>query len=189
MKVYIFPGQGSQYPGMGLNLYKNNKKVANIFNSADAILDFKLSDYIFEGTEEQLKQTKISQLAIFVYSIACTKTIENFCPQAVAGHSLGEYSALVASQAISFEDCLLLIQERALAMQQAAEMIPGRMAAILGMDDNVIENVCESINEASEQKKVFLANYNCPGQAVISGTSLGIEEAIQALKNLNARRS
>ncbi len=217
--AYIFSGQGSQYVGMGLDLYRQNEAFATIFDSADDILKFKLSKCIFEGSDSDLKQTNIAQLAVFVYSIAYLKSLENSLPQGVAGHSLGEYSALVAAQAIKFEDCLLLIQERAKAMQEASKTLPGKMAAVLGLEDHIVENVCKEIYDTSSQKMnmlkipifidknsskidkklshnkrsdslkmVFLANYNCPGQAVISGTIDGVNEASKVLTKLGSKR-
>ncbi len=186
--AYIFPGQGSQHVGMGLDLYRQKKAFVAIFDSADDILKFKLSKYIFDGPESKLKQTSIAQLAVFVYSIAYLKQLENFSPQGVAGHSLGEYSALVATKSIKFEDCLLLIQERAKEMQKDSKILPGKMAAVLGLEDYIVENTCKEISDSSPRKMVFLANYNCPGQAVISGTIDGINEVSKTLTNLGAKR-
>lgn len=187
MRAYVFPGQGSQFPGMGYELYKNNKKAKEIFNYADEILGFKLSEIMFKGNEEELKSTEIAQLAIFIHSLAISKAMEIFRPEAVAGHSLGEYSALASVNSISLKDCLVLIKERALNMKKASEINPGKMAAIIGLDNNEIEKVCEDINQ-EESNKVYPANYNCPGQVVISGNEMGISLASEELKRRGAKR-
>lgn len=184
MKAYVFPGQGAQFPGMGQELYNNHTEVKNLFDEADDLLGFSLSQTMFEGSPEDLKQTKVTQPAIFLHSVAVAKTIDNFEPEAVAGHSLGEFSALVAAEALSFEDGLLLVSQRALAMQEACELTPSTMAAILGLEDELIESVCAEI-----QGIVVAANYNCPGQLVISGEIKAVETACEKLKAAGARRA
>lgn len=184
MKAYVFPGQGAQFPGMGQELYNNHTEVKNLFDEADDLLGFSLSQTMFEGSPEDLKQTKVTQPAIFLHSVAVAKTIDNFEPKAVAGHSLGEFSALVAAEALSFEDGLLLVSQRALAMQEACELTPSTMAAILGLEDELIESVCAEI-----QGIVVAANYNCPGQLVISGEIKAVETACEKLKAAGARRA
>lgn len=180
MNAYLFAGQGAQTAGMGKNLYLQNPKAARIFDQANEILGFNLTQIMFEGTDEDLKPTNITQPAIFVYAIALIASLEhNFNPQMAAGHSLGEFSALCACQAIAFEHALPLVQLRANAMQQACTLQPSAMAAIIGAPSNqIVEEVCKSI----ENEIVVPANYNCPGQLVISGTSAGIEQAIQILQ-------
>ena len=165
MNAYIFPGQGAQFSGMGLDLYENSDLAQELFEKANEILGFSITDIMFEGSAEQLKQTKVTQPAIFLHSVILAKTLgENFKPNMVAGHSLGEFSALVAAGALTFEDGLKLVSQRAQAMQKACEMQPSTMAAVLGLDDNVVEDVCNKIDGV-----VVAANYNCPGQLVISG--------------------
>lgn len=183
MKAYIFPGQGAQFVGMGKDLYEN-EKVRNLFDEANRILGFSITDIMFSGTADELKQTKVTQPAIFIHSVAVVKAASEFHPDMVAGHSLGEFSALVANQAISFEDGLKLVSKRALAMQKACEINPSTMAAILGLEDQVVEEVCASIEEV-----VVAANYNCPGQLVISGSMKGIEIACEKLKAAGAKRA
>ncbi len=183
MKAYIFPGQGSQFPGMGKELYEDTDKAAELFYSANKILGFNITDVMFEGTEE-LKQTKVTQPAIFLHSVVLALTTEDFNPEMVAGHSLGEFSALVANRAVSFEDGLKLIAKRAMAMQQSCELSPSTMAAILGLDDATVEEICKSIEEI-----VVAANYNCPGQVVISGSTKGIEIACDRLIEAGAKRT
>ncbi|HEY5691160.1 MAG TPA: ACP S-malonyltransferase [Cyclobacteriaceae bacterium] len=183
MRAYIFPGQGAQFVGMGKDLYEN-PAVKNIFDDANKILGFNITDIMFAGTADELKQTKVTQLAIFIHSVALAKAAAEFRPDMVAGHSLGEFSALVANQTLSFEDGLRLVSKRALAMQKACEINPSTMAAILGLDDKVVEEVCASINEV-----VVAANYNCPGQLVISGSMKGIEIACEKLKAAGAKRA
>lgn len=183
MRAYIFPGQGAQFVGMGKDLYEN-PTVKNIFDDANKILGFNITDIMFAGTADELKQTKVTQPAIFIHSVAIAKAAAEFKPDMVAGHSLGEFSALVANQALSFEDGLRLVSKRALAMQKACEINPSTMAAILGLDDKVVEEVCAGIDEV-----VVAANYNCPGQLVISGSMKGIEIACEKLKAAGAKRA
>ena len=183
MKAYIFPGQGAQFVGMGKDLYEN-PAVKNIFDDANKILGFSITDIMFAGTADELKQTRVTQPAIFIHSVAIAKSAASFSPDMVAGHSLGEFSALVANQALSFEDGLRLVSKRAQAMQKACEINPSTMAAILGLDDKVVEEICASIDEV-----VVAANYNCPGQLVISGSMKGIEIACEKLKAAGAKRA
>ncbi|MFH1004306.1 MAG: ACP S-malonyltransferase [Bacteroidota bacterium] len=186
MKAYLFPGQGSQFPEMGKELYENSALAKDLFEKANIILGYRITDIMFGGTEEELKQTKITQPAIFLHSVILAKTIgENFKPDAVAGHSLGEFSALVANQCLSFEDGLKLVFNRAMAMQKACEANPSTMAAILGIDDKVVEEICASITE----EIVVPANYNYPGQLVISGSVKGINIACEKLKAAGAKRA
>lgn len=188
MKAYIFPGQGSQFPGMGKDLYEKSSLAKELFEKANTILGFRISDVMFSGTEEELKQTKITQPAIFLHSVILAKTLgDSFQPNAVAGHSLGEFSALVASQALTFEDGLMLVFKRALAMQKACEQPPGTMAAILNLEDKVVETICAEISATGEV--VVAANYNCPGQLVISGTIRGVNTACEKLKAAGAKRT
>jgi [acyl-carrier-protein] S-malonyltransferase len=185
MKAYIFPGQGAQFTGMGKDLYENSALAKELFEQANEILGFRITDIIFEGTAEQLKETKVTQPAIFLHSVILAKTLgEEFQPQMVAGHSLGEFSALVANGALSFEDGLKLVSKRALAMQKACEIKPSTMAAVLGLADNVVEEVCASIDGI-----VVAANYNCPGQLVISGETSAVEQACEAMKTAGAKRA
>ncbi|HRK53242.1 MAG TPA: ACP S-malonyltransferase [Cyclobacteriaceae bacterium] len=183
MNAYIFPGQGAQFVGMGKDLYEN-PLVKNIFDDANKILGFNITDIMFGGTADELKQTKVTQPAVFIHSIAVVKAAQEFSPDMVAGHSLGEFSALVANQTLSFEDGLRLVFQRAIAMQKACEINPSTMAAILGLDDHVVEEVCAGIDEV-----VVAANYNCPGQLVISGSMKGIEIACEKLKAAGAKRA
>lgn len=185
MKAYVFPGQGAQFTGMGKDLYESSSKVKALFDSANDILGFDLTKVMFEGTAEEQKQTKVTQPAIFLHSVAVALSNETFQPDMVAGHSLGEFSSLVANQALKFEDALRLVSKRALAMQRACEINPSTMAAILGLDDKIVEEVCASI----EGEVVVAANYNCPGQLVISGTLKGIEIACEKLKAAGAKRA
>ncbi|MDZ4665914.1 MAG: ACP S-malonyltransferase [Bacteroidota bacterium] len=187
-KAYVFPGQGSQFPGMGKDLYESSTLAKQLFEQANDILGFKISDVMFSGTEEELKQTKITQPAIFLHSVILFKTKENESkPDMVAGHSLGEFSALVANKALSFEDALRLVYKRALAMQKACEMNPSTMAAILNLDDKIVEDICKEITAAGNV--VVAANYNCPGQLVISGSIEGINIACEKLKAAGAKRA
>jgi len=187
MKAYIFPGQGSQFPGMGKELFENNSTARKLFEDANSILGFRITDIMFNGTEEELKQTKVTQPAIFLHSVALASTIDNFKPDAVAGHSLGEFSALVANNTLTFEDALKLVYKRALAMQKACELNPSTMAAVLNLDDNIVESICKEIT--STGNIVVAANYNCPGQLVISGTVNGIQIACEKLKEAGAKRA
>lgn len=185
MKAYIFPGQGAQFSGMGKDLYEKYPQARHIFGKADVILGFEITKLMFEGTEEDLKQTKVTQPAIFLHSVVLARVLGNsFKPDMAAGHSLGEFSALVATGALSFEDGLRLVSSRAMAMQKACEAEPSTMAAIIGPDDEVVEKVCAELEET-----VVPANYNCPGQIVISGSVKGIELAIERLKELGAKRA
>lgn len=185
MKAYIFPGQGAQFTGMGKDLYENSPLAKEMFEKANEILGFRITDIMFEGTAEQLKETKVTQPAVFLHSVILAKTLgEEFQPQMVAGHSLGEFSALVANGALSYEDGLRLVSKRALAMQKACEIKPSTMAAVLGLADNVVEEVCASIDGI-----VVAANYNCPGQLVISGETSAVEKACEAMKEAGAKRA
>ncbi|WP_438989179.1 ACP S-malonyltransferase [Polaribacter sp.] len=185
MKAYIFPGQGAQFTGMGLDLYENSPLAKEYFEKANDILGFKITDIMFEGTAEQLKETKVTQPAIFLHSVILAKVLGNaFQPEMVAGHSLGELSALVANGVLTFEDGLQLVSKRALAMQKACEMQESTMAAVLGLDDNVVEKTCAEIDGV-----VVAANYNCPGQLVISGEIKAVEKACEVLTEKGARRA
>ncbi len=185
MKAYIFPGQGAQFTGMGKDLYENSSLAKELFQKANDILGFRITDIMFEGTAEQLKETKVTQPAIFLHSVILAKTLgEEFEPQMVAGHSLGEFSALVTNGTLSFEDGLILVSKRALAMQKACEITPSTMAAVLRLDDKIVEDVCASIDGV-----VVAANYNCPGQLVISGETSAVEKACEALLAAGAKRA
>lgn len=185
MKAYIFPGQGAQFPGMGKDLFEKSKTAYELFNIANEILGFKISDIMFNGSAEDLKQTSVTQPAIFLHSVILAISKGNeISPKMVAGHSLGEFSALVVNKSISFEDGLKLVSIRANAMQKACENNPGTMAAVLALDDDIVENVCKEINGI-----VVAANYNCPGQLVISGELKSIESACEKLKQIGARRA
>ena len=185
MKAYIFPGQGAQFTGMGLDLYQNSPLAQELFEQANDILGFSITDIMFEGSAEDLKQTKVTQPAIFLHSVILAKTLgDDFKPEMVAGHSLGEFSALVANGVLTFEDGLKLVSKRALAMQKACEAQESTMAAVLGLDDAVVEEVCASIDGI-----VVAANYNCPGQLVISGEIAAIDKACAALTEKGARRA
>lgn len=185
MNAYIFPGQGAQFSGMGLNLYENSPLAQELFENANDILGFHITDIMFEGSAEDLKETKVTQPAIFLHSVILAKTLgESFKPNMVAGHSLGEFSALVANGALTFEDGLKLVSQRAQAMQKACELQPSTMAAVLGLDDAVVENTCAAIDGI-----VVAANYNCPGQLVISGEIEAINKACETLKEKGARRA
>lgn len=185
MKAYVFPGQGAQFIGMGKDLYEASPIAQELFNKANDILDFNITEIMFEGTDEALKQTKVTQPAVFIHSVILAKVLGNdFQPDMVAGHSLGEFSALVASGYLSFEDGLKLVAQRAMAMQEACEAEPSTMAAILGMDDQDVESICKNIDAV-----VVPANYNCPGQLVISGSNKGIEIACEKAKEAGAKRA
>lgn len=185
MKAYVFPGQGAQFPGMGKDLYDNFDRARELFEEANEILGFRITDIMFNGTDEELRQTKVTQPAIFLHSTIMAATLgNNFMPQMVAGHSLGEFSALVANKSLTFGDGLRLVSKRAMAMQKACEASPSTMAAVLGLDDEVVEEVCKSIDDI-----VVPANYNTFGQIVISGTNEGIDRAIKLLTERGAKRA
>jgi len=185
MTAYIFPGQGAQFPGMGKDLYESSPLAKELFEKANLLLGFAITDIMFGGTEEDLRQTRVTQPAIFLHSVILVKCMgDRFHPDMVAGHSLGEFSALVASGALSFEDGLSLVAKRAQAMQKACELQPSTMAAVLGLDDKTVEDICKSIDDI-----VVPANYNSPGQLVISGTISGIEKAIEKLTAAGAKRA
>jgi [acyl-carrier-protein] S-malonyltransferase len=185
MKAYVFPGQGAQFVGMGKDLYDNSPEAKKLFERANEVLDFVITDLMFSGTDEDLKQTDVTQPAIFLHSVILAKTLGNdFKPDMVAGHSLGEFSALVAAGALPFEDGLQLVSKRAQAMQKACEAEPSTMAAILGLDDEVVEDVCQGIDAI-----VVPANYNSPGQIVISGSMKGIDQAVEQLSAKGAKRA
>jgi [acyl-carrier-protein] S-malonyltransferase len=185
MKAYVFPGQGAQFTGMGKDIYESTPEAKRLFDEANAILGFDITSIMFAGTADELKQTKVTQPAVFIHSVAVALSNDSFKPDMVAGHSLGEFSALVANKALSFSDGLKLVYKRAMAMQRACEINPSTMAAILGLDDHVVEEVCASIKE----EIVVAANYNCPGQLVISGSLKGIEIACEKLKAAGAKRA
>ena len=183
--AFVFPGQGSQFPGMGKNLYEQNETAKALFEHANTLLGFRITDVMFGGTEEELKQTKVTQPAIFLHSVIQFLTTPDLKPDMVAGHSLGEFSALIANKALSFEDGLLLVAKRAAAMQRACELNPSTMAAVLGMEDAKVEEICAAVTEGI----VVAANYNCPGQLVISGSIEGVTIACERLKAAGAKRA
>lgn len=186
MKAYVFPGQGAQFPGMGKELYEAHDLAKELFERANELLGYRITDIMFEGTEEQLRQTKVTQPAIFLHSAITARLMgSDFQPAMAAGHSLGEFSALVACGSIDFEDGLMLVYKRAMAMQKACELQPSTMAAVLGLADDVVESVCAAI----ENDVVVAANYNCPGQLVISGSFPGVEKACEALKEAGAMKT
>src|SRR5690554_6051645 len=185
MKAYVFPGQGAQFTGMGKDLYEKSALAKEMFEKANEILGFRITDIMFEGTAEELKQTKVTQPAVFLHSVILAATLgDSFKPDMVAGHSLGEFSALVANKTLLFEDALRLVSQRAMAMQKACEITPSTMAAVLGLEDTVVEEVCASVDGI-----VVAANYNCPGQLVISGEWSAVEEACELLKEKGAKRA
>lgn len=185
MKAYVFPGQGAQFTGMGKDLYEKSALAKEMFEKANEILGFRITDIMFEGTAEELKQTKVTQPAIFLHSVILAATLgDSFKPDMVAGHSLGEFSALVTNKTLSFEDALKLVSQRAMAMQKACEITPSAMAAVLGLEDQMVEEVCASVEGV-----VVAANYNCPGQLVISGETTAVEKACELLKEKGAKRA
>ncbi len=185
MKAFVFPGQGAQFEGMGKDLYASSEQARALFEQANEILGYRITDVMFEGTAEDLRQTKITQPAIFLHSIVKARLAgDAFRPEAVAGHSLGEFTALVAAGALTFEDGLRLVQQRAMAMQRACEAVPGTMAAIIGLDEAVVEQICAEIDEV-----VVPANYNSPGQLVVSGTVEGVERAVEKAREAGARKA
>ena len=184
MKAYIFPGQGAQFPGMGKDLYENSERAKILFESANHVLGFRITDIMFNGSAEELRQTKVTQPAIFLHAVISALMSENFVPDMVAGHSLGEFSALVANHVLSFEDGLKLVSKRAEAMQKACEMNPSTMAAIIGLEDEKVVAICDTIDDV-----VVPANYNCPGQLVISGSIEGIDIACRKMKEAGAKRA
>ncbi len=184
MKAYVFPGQGAQFPGMGKDLYESSSVAKDLFEKANDILGFRISDIMFEGSPEELKETKVTQPAVFLHSVISALVSDDFKPEMVAGHSLGEFSSLVANGSLSFEDGLILVSKRAQAMQKACEMQESTMAAVLGLEDKVVEDICKGIDDV-----VVAANYNCPGQLVISGSLSGVDKACEQLKAAGAKRA
>ncbi|MDY5813734.1 MAG: ACP S-malonyltransferase [Bacteroides sp.] len=188
MKAFVFPGQGAQFVGMGKDLYENSALAKELFEKANEILGFRITDMMFAGTDEDLRQTKVTQPAVFLHSVISALCLgDDFKPQMTAGHSLGEFSALVAAGALTFEDGLRLVYARALAMQKACESAPSTMAAVLGLDDEKIESICQEVTAGGDV--CVAANYNCPGQVVISGTVAGVEKACELLKAAGAKRA
>ena len=186
--AYIFPGQGSQFSGMGKSLYENNIQAKELFERANDLLGFSISDIMFHGSDDDLKQTNVTQPAVFLHSVIAYQLISNPVPDMVAGHSLGEFSALVANKTLQFEDALLLVSKRAIAMQKACELVPSTMAAIIALDDNKVETICAAIQEETGEV-VVAANFNCPGQLVISGSIRGVEIACERMKAAGAKRA
>lgn len=184
MKAYVFPGQGAQFVGMGKDLYETSAVAKEMFDKANEILGFNITEIMFNGTDEELKQTKVTQPAVFLHSVILAKTLSDFKPEMVAGHSLGEFSALVANATLSFEDALQLVSKRAMAMQKACEITPSTMAAVLNLEDKIVEDICASIDGV-----VVAANYNCPGQLVISGETKAVELACEKMKEAGAKRA
>ena len=184
MKAYVFPGQGAQFTGMGKELYNSSTQAKDLFEKANSILGFEITKVMFEGSADELKETKVTQPAVFLHSVVAALVSEDFKPEMTAGHSLGEFSALVANQTLSFEDALSLVSKRAMAMQKACEVNPSTMAAILGLEDKLVEDVCAEIDDV-----VVAANYNCPGQLVISGSMKGIEFACEKMLAAGAKRA
>lgn len=184
MKAYVFPGQGAQFTGMGKDLYESSSKAKTLFDSANQILGFDITKIMFEGSADELKETKVTQPAVFIHSVVSALVNDDFKPDMVAGHSLGEFSALVANRTLTFEDGLRLVSQRAQAMQKACELNPSTMAAILGLEDEKVEEICVGIDDV-----VVAANYNCPGQLVISGSNAGIELACEKMKEAGAKRA
>jgi [acyl-carrier-protein] S-malonyltransferase len=185
MKAYVFPGQGAQFPGMGNELYEKSSRAMDMFKNANRILGFRITDLMFKGTDDDLKQTRVTQPAIFLHSVILAAVLEDsFNPGMVAGHSLGEFSALTACRTLSFEDSLILVSKRAAAMQKACEITPSAMAAVIGADDKIVEDLCASIDEI-----VVPANYNSPGQIVISGSNEGIDKALELLREKGVKRA
>lgn len=184
MKAYVFPGQGAQFVGMGKDLYETSAVAKELFDIANEILGFNITEIMFNGTDEELKQTKVTQPAVFLHSVILAKTLTDFKPEMVAGHSLGEFSALVANGTLSFEDALQLVSKRAMAMQKACEITPSTMAAVLNLNDKIVEDICASIDGV-----VVAANYNCPGQLVISGETKAVELACEKMKEAGAKRA
>lgn len=184
MKAFVFPGQGAQYSGMGKDLYDHYSDARKMMQRANEILGFSITDIMFEGSDEDLKQTRVTQPAIFLHSVISAQLMTTYKPHMVTGHSLGEFSALVAAGVLAWEDALRVVSERAMAMQEACELQPGTMAAVLGMADQQVADICNTINEV-----VVAANYNCPGQVVISGSLIGVEVACKALKENGAKRA